>query len=277
MRIEATGLNYLADSTPLVTDVDLTIEPGTLVAVVGPNGAGKTTLLRLFAGDLEPTSGSVALGGRPLGSYHPSEVALARAFLRHAPTLDIPFTARGVVALGRHPHRRDPANSTERDREAVTEAMAFTETDPFAERPFPTLSRGEQMRVSLARILAQDTPVMLLDEPTASLDISHQERMLKRLAERARPGRAIVAVLHDLNAAAAYADRIVIMSHGVVIEDGPPPAVLNDDLLSDVYGHSMRVTQHPFRDSLLVLPVERDAPVSSASIAVAEGGSCRSR
>lgn len=251
--VVATSATFEIDGFRLIGDVSADIRPGGLVAIVGPNGAGKTTLLKLLAGELAPTAGSVSIGGTPSTDHHPSDLALLRCFLPHAPAPDVPFSAAEVVALGRHPHRRSPSNSSERDREAVESAMEQTDTTRFAARSFPTLSGGEQMRVSIARVLAQDTPIILLDEPTASLDVSHQERILRRLRAIAAEGRTVVAVLHDLNAAAAHAGEIILLADGAVAARGTPDEVLDETILSQAYLHPMRVTRHPFRDCPLVL------------------------
>ena len=251
--IAATDLSFSIDGARLLDHITLEFEPGRLVALVGPNGAGKTTLLRAFAGELAPTSGTVTIGNRTLIDIHPSDLALIRAYLQRSPESNVPFTSRTLVGLGRHPHRQDPNNSTERDAAIIEGWMKATDTLSFASRPFRTLSGGEQMRVSIARVLAQDTPVLLLDEPTAALDVSYQERILDQLARHATQGRIVVAVLHDLNAAAAHADEIVVMANGRIAAHGEPDRTLNEQLLTRVYRHQMRVIDHPFRDGPLVL------------------------
>jgi len=157
------------------------------------------------------------------------------------------------VAMGRHPHRHDPDNSAAADEAAIARAMERTATVAYANRVYSTLSGGEQARVALARILAQDAPAILLDEPTSALDVAHEESVMRELAARAGSGIAVLAVLHDLNAAAMYASRIVAMASGKVVAVGTPAEVLTDDLLAAIYGHPMRVVPHPFRDCPLVL------------------------
>ena len=165
--------------------------------------------------------------------------------------LQFAFTVREVVAMGRHPHRR---NGSERDGEAVESAMRWTETLDLRRRTYPTLSGGERGRTTLARVLAQESPILLLDEPTAALDIRHQERAMTVARSYADSGGAVIAVLHDLNLAAAYADRIALLDEGRLAALGPPWAVLREDLLGSVFDHPVVVTRSPCGDSPLVVP-----------------------
>ncbi|HSG80072.1 MAG TPA: heme ABC transporter ATP-binding protein [Acidimicrobiia bacterium] len=254
--IEAVGLGYRVGDADLVSEVDLEVRSGELVAVVGPNGAGKSTLLRLVSGDLRPTDGLVYVDGERVAEMHPSEIALRRSVLGQKNPTDVPFTVRAVVSLGRHPHRRDPDNSDARDREAVEDALGRTDVTHLGERIFATLSGGEQTRVSLARVLAQDAPAVLLDEPTTALDVAHQERIMAVAAGLAVGGRAVLVVLHDLNAAARYADRVVVMTGGRIVAEGVPAEVFTEELLSEVYRQPMRVIDHPYRPGPLVLVVD---------------------
>ena len=251
--LEATQLEYRVGPAVLVDGVSLRVSPGELVAVIGPNGAGKTTLLRILSGDLEPAGGRVMLGGEGLDRLSHEERALRRAVLAQHPLPDIPFTARAVVTLGRHPHRRNPGNSAAHDARAVVDALERTDAVHLADRSFATLSGGERTRVTLARVFAQSTPLVLLDEPTAALDVGHQELVMTDLRRRASGGTGVLAVLHDLNTAATYGDRLVLMSEGRLVAEGPPRVVLRDTVLSEVYRHPLRVIDHPFRDAPLVL------------------------
>ena len=254
--IEATRLTFRVGDAVLVDSVSLVVAPGEVVAVVGPNGAGKSTLIGMIAGDLAPTNGTVTLAGEPTERMHPADMALKRSVLSQRNPTEVPFSVRAVVTFGRHPHRRDPDNSELRDRAAVDSALARTDITHLAGRVFATLSGGEQTRVSLARVLAQDAPAVLLDEPTTALDVAHQERIMAVAADLARGGRAILAVLHDLNAAARYADRVIVMTAGSIRAEGPPASVFTDELLTEVYGQPMRVIDHPFRPGPLVLVVD---------------------
>lgn len=252
-RISVSHAGYSIGGTTIVDDVTLDVGEVEFISVVGPNGAGKTTLLRLIAGDLKPSRGTVSLAGHAPTAMRPRALALVRAVLRPDAGEGIPFTVRTVVTLGRHPYRRDPANSAARDTEVVDDALAATEITHLADRVVATLSTGERTRVAIARVLAQDTPIVLLDEPTTALDMGHQEATMALLHGVARQGRTVVAVLHDVNAAAAYTDRVVVMDHGAVRAVGSPDRVLSDDLLSEIYREPIRVVPHPFRATPMVL------------------------
>jgi iron complex transport system ATP-binding protein len=246
MMIEATAVTVKAGSVTLVDGVSLTVAPGELLAIAGPNGAGKSTLLGALAGDITPSSGTVRLGGEALPALRGKRLALRRAVLPQRVELAFPFTAAEVVHMGRAPH--PPGD----DDEVVGRCMAETDTLHLADRAFPTLSGGEQARVALARVLAQDTPVLLLDEPTAALDLRHQEQVLSVASARAAAGCAVVVVLHDLNLAAAYADRVCLLAGGRLAACAPPDQVLRSDLLGDIYGHP--VTVRRVDDDLVILP-----------------------
>ncbi len=258
--LEGKSVEYRVGKISLVSDVNFRIKTGEFVAIVGPNGAGKSTLLRLMAGDLRPSEGQVSLGTERIEAFPYDDLALRRSILLQNRTADIPFTVGAVVAMGRHPHRMNPDNSSELDRQAVAAALERTETSHLTHRVFATLSSGEQTRVSLARILAQDAPIVLLDEPTTALDVVHEERMMAEFRTLASAGTAVVAVLHDLNAAAYYASRIVMIADGSVKTEGAADAVFTDDILTEVYGQPMRVVDHPFRDCPLVLVDDRTGP-----------------
>lgn len=235
--------------------IDFEAVAGQVVALVGPNGAGKSTLLAALAGELTPSAGSVELDGRPLAHWTTLDMARRRAVLPQTHTVGFPFTAREVVAMGRAPWVR--TERRELDEEHIVAAMAATDIEHLATRAFPTLSGGERARVALARVLAQDTATLLLDEPTAALDLGHQEAVLRLAAARAADGAAVVVVLHDLGIAAAYADRVAVLDAGRIAADGPPREVLTTELLSRVYQHPVEVLDHPVTGAQLVLPVRR--------------------
>ncbi|GAA3121833.1 heme ABC transporter ATP-binding protein [Streptosporangium carneum] len=246
--IDADSVSLSVGSTPLLSEVSMRVAAGELVAVVGPNGAGKSSLLSVLAGDVAPSSGSVTLDGLPLRSLRPARLARMRAVLPQRVTVAFPFTVAEVVAMGLYGSRL----TAPEEEEVVSGAMAATDVAHLAGRAYPTLSGGEQARVSLARVLAQRAPVLLLDEPTAALDIRHQEQVMGVARDRSLAEDAVAVVLHDLNLAAAYADRVVVMRSGVVVADGAPAEVLASDMLSEVYGCAVDV--HHGDGGLMVAP-----------------------
>lgn len=249
----ARGVSFRVGGTSLVKNVDLLGSEGEVVALVGPNGAGKSTLIGLLSGDLKLAGGTVTINDVDVAAAAPLELALARAVMRQGSPSNVPFTVLSVVEMGRHPHRSGIDTSKDRDQQAVRSALERTDTAHLAGRIFATLSGGEQTRVVMARILAQSTPLVLLDEPTTALDVGHQEQILTEMRHLAEESICVVAVLHDLNAAAYYADRILIMNEGSIQAEGSPADVLSADLLSDIYRQTMTVVEHPTRGCPLVL------------------------
>ena len=237
---------------PVLDKVSVDVRVGELLVLVGPNGAGKSTLLAALSGDQNVQSGTVHLDDRDVDTWTPLQMAQRRAVLPQQNTVGFSFTARQVITMGRSPWAR--TSRSDEDVTAVAEAMRICDVEPFADRPFTALSGGERARVALARVLAQRTETILLDEPTAALDLGHQETVMRLARDRARAGTAVVVVLHDLALAAAYADRIVVLENGRVAADGPPREVLAPELLTRVYGHPVEVIAHPETGTPLVLP-----------------------
>ncbi len=250
--MRAVGVELSRGTREILRGVDLEVRTGEVVALVGPNGAGKSTLLAALTGDLPITGGSVEVDGRPLGDWSPLALARRRAVLPQQHAVGFPFTARQVVQMGRAAWARTPRQCD--DDRAVAAVFATCDVGHLADRPFPALSGGERARVALARVLAQDTETLLLDEPTAALDIGHQESVMQVVRDRADRGHAVVVVLHDLGLAAAYADRICVLGRGAILADGPPTSVLTEELLSRVYQYPIRITRHPETGTPLVLP-----------------------
>jgi iron complex transport system ATP-binding protein len=250
---EMSGVAVARGTRTVLRDVSLTVSAGEVVAVVGPNGAGKSTLVSVLAGDLAPVSGTVTVDGRPVGRWRPGELALRRSVLPQHTSVAFPFTVAQVVAMGRAPWARTA--SPAEDEQAVADAMAVTEVTGFAGRTFGALSGGERARVALARVLAQRTPLLLLDEPTAALDLRHQDLVLSVTTARAADGCGVLAVLHDLNLAAAHADRVAVVADGRLRACGPPAEVLTGELLTEVYHREVEVVAHPRTGGPLVLPV----------------------
>lgn len=238
---------------PVLRGLDLEVRGGEVLSLVGPNGAGKSTLLSALAGDLAPASGEVELWGRPIGDWHPARVARRRAVLPQAHRVSFPFTVAEVVAMGRAPWNGTPAAGE--DAERIAEALVLAEAESLAGRAFTSLSGGEQARVMLARIIAQQAGLVLLDEPTAALDLRHQEmvgRLCRELAER---GSAVVAVLHDLDLAGAYSDRCALMDRGRIAACGKPVEVFDAERIGEVYRQPVKVETDPDTGAPRVTPV----------------------
>ncbi|MFJ6459502.1 heme ABC transporter ATP-binding protein [Streptomyces sp. NPDC091387] len=249
---EVHGLRVRLGGRQVLDSIELTVHAGEVLALVGPNGAGKSTLLAALAADLPAESGAVRIDGRPVTDWSAPELALRRAVLPQSAALSFPFPVEDVVRMGRAPWA-----GTEREDEddpAVRAAMAATEVTEFAARPFSALSGGERARVALARVLAQRAPLLLLDEPTAALDLRHQELVLRICRERAAAGDAVVVVLHDLGLAAAYADRAAVLRDGRIAVAGPPAEVFTSALLGEVYRQPVEVFPHPRTGVPLVVP-----------------------
>ncbi|MEM9997563.1 MAG: heme ABC transporter ATP-binding protein [Bacteroidota bacterium] len=260
-------VRYTVGKATLVESVSLAVAPGEVVAVVGANGAGKTTLLRLASGDLAPSAGTVRLDGRTLRSYPPDGLARQRAVLPQSTALTFGFTAREVVLLGRTPHAAGQAQ----DDHIADQALHLAGVTHLAERSYPTLSGGEQQRVHFARALAQlwENPssgarYLLLDEPTASLDPAHQHAVLGVAQRCAEAGVGVLAVLHNLNLAAFYADRIAVLRRGHLVALGPPQAVLTPETIRHAFGLDVLVQTHPVAGCPLVIamPVGPSLPTA---------------
>lgn len=248
LRVERAGIQ--AGSRWLVRDVSFSLERGEVLAILGPNGAGKSTLLAGLSGDLSLAEGAVLLDGRPLTSFKPLELARRRSVLPQQTFVQFAFTAREIVEMGRS--AIDPDRI---DQSVIDRVLRATEATDLQHRIFPTLSVGEQTRVTFSRVLAQETPFLLLDEPTAALDLRHQQLVMELARDLASRGAALVVVMHDLNLASAYADRILMLRDGRMAALGTPGETLTEPLLSDIFSCRVTVMPHPETGLPLVLPM----------------------
>lgn len=236
-----------------VAGVHLEIAAGEFIGLVGPNGAGKSTLLRLLAKLLTPSDGDVALDGRALTTLSQRDVARRVALVPPATPADFAFPARDVVLMGRYPHVGRVQGETVEDHAIVREAMALTETTAFADRLITELSSGERQRVALARALAQRPRLLLMDEPTANLDLRHQLDVLtcvQRLVQSSR--LTVVAALHDLELAARFCERLLVLQDGRIVADGGPKDVLTPANLRRVFGVHAEIAPHPLTGGLTI-------------------------
>ncbi len=233
--LTAQGLSVTLAGRLVLNDVSLALSSGHLVALVGPNGAGKTTLLRALAG-MVPSGGAIHVGGAALSSLALRERARRFAYLPQGHVVHWPLAARDIVALGRYPHgATDPARLTPKDAEAVLRAMQATDVVEFSERRVTELSGGERSRVALARVLAVEAPVILADEPTASLDPRHQFDVMKSLRASADKGVLVIVVTHDLGLAARFADTVLVLSDGRLVSRGAPAEALSEKVMGEVF------------------------------------------
>lgn len=252
--VTATGITVRpsAGAAPILEDASIEVHPGQIHALVGPNGAGKSTLFGVLSGDLVPASGEVRIDDRPIGAIRARDLARIRAVLLQENAVSFPFSAEQVVRMGRAPWARTEHEAD--DDSIVAAAMAATEVDRLAHRSVSSLSGGERARVALARVLAQETPVLLLDEPTAALDLKHHEDVMRLVRGSADAGTTVAVVLHDLNAAMAHADRLTLLASGRVVATGTPEEVLTAERIEQVYGQPVDVFPHPATGVPLVVP-----------------------
>jgi iron complex transport system ATP-binding protein len=260
LRAESLTVGYGAE--PVVHDLSLTIGDGQVTTIVGPNGCGKSTLLRTMARLLKPTSGQVLLDGRPVHNVATRDVACTMALLPQSPIAPDGLLVRDLVGRGRHPHQRWFSQWSPEDETIVESALAMTDTQQLRDRPIDELSGGQRQRAWIAMTLAQDTDLLLLDEPTTFLDLAHQVEVLDLVTRLNRErGRTVVMVLHDLNLAARYSDTIVVMKDGVIASQGDPTSVFTPAMLKETFGLDADVLADPATGLPIIVPTSSAATV----------------
>lgn len=255
--IEARDLRFAYDGEAVIDGVSLALRRGEVLGVIGPNGSGKSTLMRLLTGVLRPHGGEVRLAGRPLQSYSRREIGRAVAVVPQETVVELPFSVTEVVLMGRSPHLGRFAFEGERDLRIAREAMRRTGVEPLAHRLVQELSGGERQRVVLARALAQEAEVLVLDEPAVFLDIRHEVEIYDLLRDLQREGKSTVTVLHDLNLAAMYCDRVALMQGGRLVQVGRPAEVITYQNITTVYGIEVYVDTNHVTGAVNVLPLSR--------------------
>jgi iron complex transport system ATP-binding protein len=259
--LDARGVTVIRNGTKIVDSCSVCVAPGSTTAIVGPNGAGKSTMLEVLSGDIRPDSGAVRLNGRSLRSFRTRSLARHRAVLPQKTELSAAFTVREVALIGRTPHVEGWSDRAE--HAVVDAALEATHMREREHRLYPTLSGGEQQRTQLARTLSQLWPYdpglaspigyLLLDEPTAGLDLRYQHDVLSTARQFSRQGVGVLAIVHDLNLAAQYADTVYVMKRGGVFASGSPKEVFTEELLRTVFDTAALVQPHPCHDCPLII------------------------
>jgi iron complex transport system ATP-binding protein len=266
-RLSSRSVTVGYGGAPVVHDLSVEIPDGQVTTVVGPNGCGKSTLLRTLARLLAPTSGHVLLDGAPITSRSTRDIATRLALLPQSPVAPEGLLVRDLVGRGRHPHQRWFSQWSMKDEEVVETAMAMTDTTALRDRPLDQLSGGQRQRAWIAMTLAQDTDLMLLDEPTTYLDLAHQVEVLELVCRLNRErSRTVAMVLHDLNLAARYSDLVVVMHAGRIVTQGPPAEVFTARMLSDVFGLEAEILSDPRTGLPIVVPLSSSANPAGAML-----------
>ena len=264
MRLTAHALNAGYGERRVLDGIDLELPDGEFTVIVGPNACGKSTLLRTLARLLRPTGGGVLLDGQDIRRLPTRQVARKIGLLPQSSIAPEGITVYDLVARGRYPHQSMLAGWSEEDERAVDAALADTHVTDLADRPVDELSGGQRQRVWVAMVLAQETPLVLLDEPTTFLDIAHQLEVLELVQRLRTAGRTVVAVLHDINQAARYSSHLIAMSEGRIVAHGPPREVVTADLIEQVFGLRSRVIADPDTGDPVVLPRAVATPAAEA-------------
>ncbi|GAA2181345.1 ABC transporter ATP-binding protein [Leucobacter tardus] len=254
-RLWAERLTLTYDRTEVIGDLSVAVPPGSFTVIIGPNACGKSTLLRGLSRLMTPARGSVVLDGRAISAYSAKEVARRLGLLPQSAIAPDGITVADLVSRGRFPHQHLIRRWTDADEQAVIEALEATGTRELSARPVDALSGGQRQRVWVAMVLAQQTDLLLLDEPTTFLDVTHQVELMELFASLNAAGRTVVAVLHDLNQAARYASHVIAMRDGSIIAEGPPSEVVTSDRVREVFGLDNVVIPDPVTGGPLVVPL----------------------
>ena len=248
--VKVSGLSYSVNGKTILADASFGVERNEFLGIVGPNGAGKSTLLRLLTRILNPTGGRILLDGEDLSRYEARELYRKISFLPQTSYFDFPLSVLEVVLTGRYPYLGIFESESEEDIKRAENCLSLVDMEGFSQRKVTTLSGGEQQRVSIARVLAQETDFIFLDEPSSHLDIHHKFALMELLRSIARRGKGVVAVLHDLGLASRFCDRVLVLENGCTVALGEPSRVLSEKLLSSVF--KVRGSRDPESGNLFV-------------------------
>ena len=274
--LAAEDVSLAYGSANIVAGLDLAIMPGAFTALGGPNGSGKSTILRALAGLLFPKLGNVRLGGRAISPRTAKDIARSIGVLAQGPVAPEGLSVIDLVRQGRYPHRSLFGRWTAEDDAACEEALHLTGTKELADRPIDNLSGGQRQRAWIAITLAQQTPILLLDEPTTFLDLAHQIEVMELITDLvANHGKTVVAVLHDLNQAARHADHMVLLKAGVIAAQGTPNDVMSAELIEHVFGVAAAIMPDPLTGTPMCIPLPKRRPPPSSGERVLPAGNKR--
>lgn len=255
LGLAASALSVGYGDTLVIENLDLAVGQRTITGLLGPNGSGKSTLLRSLAGLMKTTGGSVTLHGSPVGEFSTKQFARHVGMLNQSPTAPEGLTVADLVRQGRYPHRPLFGRWSSKDEEACNQALSLTEMAPLKDRSLQSLSGGQRQRAWISMVLAQETETLLLDEPTTFLDLAHQIEILELLKHLvSQRGKTIVAVLHDVNLAARYADKIVLLKEGGIVASGNPDETITASHMQQVFGVECQILRDPYTGTPLVVP-----------------------
>ena len=256
--IQVKDLQFAYNGCTLLKGLNLQVKEGELHGIIGPNGAGKSTLLRLIAGLLKPASGSILLENKPAETYTPKEKAKILSFVFQENYTGFPFTVREMVLMGRHPHQTTVMSDSREDQKIADECLDLMGMSDYRDREFRSLSGGEKQRAAIASVLAQQTPVILFDEPTAYTDIHFQSEIYSLVHRITREKKLTsLVVTHDINLASLYCDKVSVLTKGEIPASGPPNEVLTEEILTQTYNSALKVINHPDENVPLVIPISR--------------------
>ena len=259
--LKVNDIHFGFNGTPVLNGLDLEVGDGEMVGVVGPNGSGKTTLLRLISGVLKPSEGRIRIDGEDLADLTPGRRARLVAVVPQNPRLPLGFSVLDLTLMGRNPHLKLLRSEGDRDFDIAHWALELTEVAHLADRRLDTLSSGEQQRVVVAMALAQQAPVLLLDEPTSNLDLAHQVGIMDLVSGLQKKNGGVLVALHDLTLAAQYCSRLVMLAEGLSFAEGAPDEVVTVENVSKVYGAEVFVLRHPQGGTPVILPASQgDGP-----------------